>query len=133
MRDFTAKGRCLCGAVRFEATAKPLRASYCHCSKCRQHTGAPVMLGVVFPSDAVAVSGKVAVYASSETGRRHFCPTCGSSLFFTFTDAPDRMEIMAGVFEDPSFIEPSFHLYAGQAIACCAVDDDLPKYEVGLS
>ena len=33
------KGSCLCGAVRFELTGKPLSLSYCHCSRCRKQAG----------------------------------------------------------------------------------------------
>lgn len=131
MTDFHAAGGCLCGAVRFEASARPMRASYCHCTLCRRHTGAPVMLGVVFARADVAVTGASRSYASSASGRRHFCATCGASLFFTFEDVPERLEIMAGAFDDPSFIAPIFHLHTAERIACFDVVDDLPRFAHG--
>ena len=33
------------GAVRYEAIGKPIIVAYCHCSDCRQQSGAPVNLG----------------------------------------------------------------------------------------
>ena len=38
----------------------------------------------MYKLDAVKVrKGTPKVYASSEHGRRHFCPDCGTGLFFT--------------------------------------------------
>ena len=39
MPDVVA-GSCLCGGVRFEVTLPFRRASHCHCSRCRKHSGA---------------------------------------------------------------------------------------------
>ena len=32
-------GGCLCGGVRFELTAPPSSAGYCHCTRCQRRTG----------------------------------------------------------------------------------------------
>ena len=32
-------GGCLCGGVRFELTAPPMSAGYCHCTRCQRRTG----------------------------------------------------------------------------------------------
>ncbi len=34
-------GRCLCGAVEFEAQGAPKWVCWCHCESCRRHSGAP--------------------------------------------------------------------------------------------
>ena len=37
----------------------------------------------MYAEDAVKVTkGEPKVYASSEHGRRHFCPNCGTGLFY---------------------------------------------------
>ena len=45
-------GGCLCGAVRFRATAEPTRAVSCHCGICRRHSGAAFLTFVHFPVKA---------------------------------------------------------------------------------
>ena len=37
MAGFT--GGCLCGAIRYEVTAEPIRTFCCHCDSCRKATG----------------------------------------------------------------------------------------------
>jgi len=52
----TYSGRCLCGAVRFEARGQPKGIFWCHCDSCRRHSGAPVSVFVGFENDAVTVT-----------------------------------------------------------------------------
>ena len=77
------KGGCLCGQVRFEAAGQPYRVGLCHCLDCRKHHGALFHASVIFPQDAVTVSGATGEYAG-----RHFCPRCGSSVFARKTAGP---------------------------------------------
>ena len=50
MHDYPEKltGGCLCGAVRYETTAKPFKVTYCHCNSCRKATAAPVLAILLF-------------------------------------------------------------------------------------
>ena len=74
-------GGCLCGAVRFQITAKPLTASYCHCTMCQKHGGGPFMVGATVPLEGFSFTkGKPAAYESSPGNLRLFCGACGSSL-----------------------------------------------------
>ena len=41
--DEKVTGGCMCGAIRYEATGKPIIVAYCHCTDCRGITGAPVV------------------------------------------------------------------------------------------
>ena len=69
-------GGCLCGAVRIAISGEPYRVGICHCLDCRKHHGAVFGASAMYPIDAVAITGTTADYNG-----RHFCPTCGSSLF----------------------------------------------------
>ncbi|RDY66007.1 hypothetical protein DX912_15040 [Lysobacter soli] len=51
------EGGCLCGAIRYRATAEPLRGVICHCGMCRRHSGAPALAFVHFPATAFTWSG----------------------------------------------------------------------------
>src|SRR6185503_5052636 len=77
-------GQCHCGGVRYALEGEPMHHTLCHCSDCRRHAGAPMVGWAMFKSEQVKVTqGEAKAYASSETGRRHFCADCGTGLFYT--------------------------------------------------
>ena len=49
-------GGCLCGAVRYRASADPLRVVSCHCGMCRRTSGAAFLTFVHFPAGATVNS-----------------------------------------------------------------------------
>lgn len=64
-------GGCLCGSIRYRATAWPFAAENCHCSMCRRGVGAPFVSWMDFKVDQVVwTTGERAEYHSSGTGRR---------------------------------------------------------------
>ena len=64
-------GGCLCGAVRYRATAAPLRAVSCHCAMCRRASGAAFLTFVHFPKEAFAwTEGAPTRYRSSANAER---------------------------------------------------------------
>jgi hypothetical protein len=42
------EGGCLCGAVRYETLADPLRVTTCHCRFCQRATGSAYMVEPIF-------------------------------------------------------------------------------------
>ena len=97
------EGGCLCGKVRFKASGLPLRVGLCHCLDCRKHHGAPFFAAAIFAQDAVQVSGKTSAYQG-----RHFCPTCGSSVF---SESDGEVELHLGAFDAPSQFSPEYELW----------------------
>jgi hypothetical protein len=100
------QGGCHCGAIRYEAGALPERNSICHCTDCRRASGAPLMAWALFGAkDVKVIKGAPRVRASSEHGRRHFCPECGTGLFYTndqiFTD---QIDVQSATLDDPDAI-----------------------------
>ena len=86
-------GGCLCGKVRVRAEGHPYRVGICHCLDCRKHHGALFYASAIFPQDAVTVEGETRDYRG-----RHFCPTCGSSVFARFGD---EIEVHLGTLDAP--------------------------------
>ena len=72
-----------CGAVRYEMSTDTIHQAICPCADCRRHAGAPMVAWGLVKKDDLNVGGETKEYASSEQGRRHFCPECGTSLFYT--------------------------------------------------
>lgn len=91
---------CLCGAVRITVTGAPYRVGICHCLDCRKHHGAVFAALAIFPSDAATITG-----VTSEFANRHFCPTCGSSVF---ARSGDEIEIALGCLDEPSQLVPTY-------------------------
>jgi hypothetical protein len=42
------KGRCLCGAVRFNLRGTPTAFDLCHCSRCREASGSAFLADLEF-------------------------------------------------------------------------------------
>jgi hypothetical protein len=125
------RGRCLCGAVRFETSA-PLRdVLVCHCRECRRwhgHLGAYTAVdrdALVFLADEGL--RWVASPESDAHARRGFCGECGSSLFW---DAPGRetISIAAGTLDPPTGLRSISQWYASQASDYYELPD-LPRHE----
>lgn len=80
----TMTGGCHCGHVRYRVDGDPLTHVLCHCGDCRRHSGAPMVGWTMYRKEAaVILEGAPGVYASSQDGRRFFCPDCGTGLFYS--------------------------------------------------
>lgn len=124
-------GACLCGALRFEASAPPRRVTHCHCSMCRKAMGAVVGTFATFESSKVNWLGNLARYDSSNIGWRGFCPTCGSSVCFGYKPRPERTYVSMGIFDDPDSFPAGFHDHRSSKIAWLQVDEHLPDAPTG--
>jgi hypothetical protein len=91
-------GGCNCGQVRFEVSGEPVRVGLCHCLVCRKETGSLGNFFAVWPSDQVSVTGETGSWRQT-TDNRHFCVTCGSSVF-GLIDGVNEVEIRVGSFDD---------------------------------
>ena len=98
-----AEGGCLCGAVRIKAVGAPLRVGICHCVDCRKHHGALFHASAIFPSAQVEVAGDTRHFLG-----RHFCGTCGSSVY---SQSGDEMELHLGMFDAPDSYVPGYELW----------------------
>jgi hypothetical protein len=96
-------GGCLCGAVRIEARGEPLRVGICHCLDCRKHHGALFYAAAIFPENAVSITGTPHQFRG-----RHFCPTCGSSVF---ARSGDEIEVHLGTLDAPNQFVPGYECW----------------------
>lgn len=105
----TATGKCLCGAVRFEAQEVDTHLHSCHCDMCRNWSGGPLLAAGVA---SVTFQGEERIkrYSSSEWAERGFCSECGSNLFYHLKEA-DRYILCMGAFDDESVFELVGEIY----------------------
>ncbi len=124
-------GGCHCGAIRYEVVGEALTHALCHCTDCRRHAGAPMVGWTMYPQAAVQVTaGKLKVYHSSEHGRRHFCPECGTGLFYVNAEVlPGIIDIQSATYDDPAAIPAQVHIQVADRIAWMQTAHVLPQYE----
>jgi hypothetical protein len=121
------RGGCLCGGVRYEVTAPFLRANYCHCSRCRKHTGAAASTQGRVPREAftlLAGQDLIRVYRPDHGMAKAFCTACGSSLFGGSWPDGREVSIRLGTLDDDPGIRPQFHNFVADAPAWLPVPDD---------
>jgi hypothetical protein len=110
-------GRCLCGAVHFEARGRPKGIFWCHCNSCRRHSGAPVSVFVGFENDAVTVTeGAITTFKSSPGTTRGFCSRCGSTLTCATVHFPTETHYHVGAFDRAAELQPSKHFFANEQL-----------------
>jgi hypothetical protein len=101
---------CSCGQLQANCRGEPARISMCHCIACQRRTGAPFSAQSRFPRSQVRVSGTSTPYArSADSGNTvtfHFCPTCGSTVWWELSGYPDLIAVALGMFADPGYPPP---------------------------
>ncbi|HRK17779.1 MAG TPA: GFA family protein [Hyphomicrobiaceae bacterium] len=124
-------GGCHCGAVRYEVTGVPLTQALCHCSDCRRHAGAPMVGWTMYPANAVSITkGAVKVYRSSEHGRRHFCPDCGTGLFYTNDHVlPGIIDVQICTYDDADAMAPRAHVQVAERLKWMETAHTLPTFD----
>jgi len=128
--DNTWSGGCMCGKVRFPAKGPALWVGMCHCSSCRRATGGALVAAVGFPRTAVTFIGKgPSTYASSPGVLRAFCSKCGTSIAYQSSSWPKDTHLMSGAFDDPSVLEPEFHIFAEERLPWLRLSEELPRFK----
>ena len=122
-------GGCLCGAVRYRASADPLRVVSCHCGMCRRASGAAFMTFVHFPLGAFAwLGGEPARYRSSAEAERGFCAACGSTLAMHEAVLPDRVQVSLGSLDRPDLVRPDDHVWTSRQLPWLVIVDYRPRF-----
>jgi hypothetical protein len=113
MASASREAACHCGQLRLEVTGDPFAVSICHCLACQRRTGSAFGMQAGYRANQVRISGRFNDYAriSDEADRKehvfHFCPDCGSQVFYTEPSDPDLVVVSTGAFADPTFPPPT--------------------------
>ena len=117
----THTASCRCGQLRATANGEPVRVSVCHCLNCKKRSGSAFAVQARWPSEQVRIEGQSKSYKqvadSGNWGTFHFCPDCGSDVYYRnggpTVDAQfaDLVAIPLGAFDDPFFAEPNFSVF----------------------
>lgn len=122
-------GGCLCGAVRYHASADPIRVVNCHCGMCRRSSGAAFMTFVHFPAgDFVWIGARPTRYRSSDDAERGFCAACGSTLSMHEAILADRVQVSLGSLDRPDLVRPDDHVWTSSQLPWLEVVDEAPRF-----
>jgi len=116
----TRTSTCNCGQLSLTYTGPdPARISLCQCYECQRRTGTVYSIQARLPTEHITidgqsktwsfpVSGKPAEFRSCDSGGAtyHFCPECGSTVYWDIDAAPDILGVAVGGFTDPTFPPP---------------------------
>lgn len=106
---------CSCGQLTARVDGEPVRVSICHCLACQRRTGSVFGQQARFLRENVSITGTSTEYARvGDEGSKvkfHFCPQCGSTVFYEPEGLEEFLAIPVGAFADPDFPPPRVSVY----------------------
>jgi hypothetical protein len=122
----TRHAACSCGQLHLACQGEPVRLSVCHCLECQRRTGSVFGFQARFPRAQVEIAGESTRYTRpSDSGNRvtmHFCPHCGSTVYWEFGDF---VAVAVGAFADPGFPAPKISVYGERKHSWVTLPDGL--------
>lgn len=119
--------QCNCGQLRALCTGKPDRVSVCHCLSCKRRTGSAFAWNASYVAHNVATEGRYRSFSrktdSGRTNTYHFCPDCGSTVFYDVEMRPGMISVPAGAFADAGFPMPMVEVFAHRRVSWCVIDN----------
>jgi hypothetical protein len=97
-------------------TGDPVRVSVCHCLNCKKRSGSAFAAQARWPAAQVNIAGQskafVMVADSGNSATYHFCPDCGSDVYYENDGKFDGLvAIPVGAFDDPYFLKPGYSVW----------------------
>ncbi|MEO4000245.1 GFA family protein [Mesorhizobium sp. CAU 1732] len=118
---------CACGGLAARCTGEPLKVSLCHCLECQKRTGSAFGIATFFEHENMSAGGASNTFTrASDSGfdvTFHFCPTCGTTVFWYPLRMPHLVAVAAGCFADPAFPRPTQSVYVESRHPWLAVED----------
>jgi len=111
---------CRCGQLTATVSGDPVRVSVCHCLNCKKRSGSGCAVQARWPAAQLTIGGQSKTFVKvADSGNRatfHFCPECGSDVYYEidgkFDDKfNDLVAIPLGAFDDPYFVSPAFSVW----------------------
>ena len=111
----------------------PQMVSSCCCTRCQRRTGSFFGVTAYFRPDQMAgVKGETATFHRPDGETTfHFCPRCGSSLWWVPDDEDDVIGLSGGAFSDPAFPAPSRMVWIEHRHPFVRTADGLTLFEGG--
>lgn len=106
--------RCACGQLLIQCEGAPEKVSACHCLECQSRTGSAFGVAVFYSRDRTTTSGTSNIFErGSDSGysiEHHFCPACGTTVFWYPARKPAHVAVAGGCFGE-DFPKPTQQVY----------------------
>ena len=123
------RAACHCGQLRLSCSGEASRVSICHCLDCQRRTGSAFGVQARFRREDVSVEGRATAFTrAGDSGGRctfHFCPACGSTLYWEPHGMPEFRVVAVGAFAHPAFALPSVSIYEERKHPWVALPDTI--------
>lgn len=126
-----AKGSCLCGKIRYEATEIGPNVTKCHCTLCQKTSGsahADFTTAPIASFKWTAGEDSLSKYESSPGVFRNFCPACGTHM----PNAHPPMGIVfipAGTLDTPEDLVEAAHMFVRSKPAWHQLQPGLEEFQ----
>jgi hypothetical protein len=124
--------RCACGALGLILHERPQLIALCHCFACQRRTGAPFSANAFYSLDCVEISGTSTEFTrTADSGRHvrmHFCPTCGSTVYWKADASPRLIGVAVGSFAEPSFPPPAMSVFEQAKHSWVRLDETVESF-----
>lgn len=129
----TRRAACCCGQLNLTTEGEPVRISMCHCFACQRRTGSAFGVQARFPRDKVTIEGRSTTYVriadSGNPTTFHFCPDCGSTVYYDLDKLPDMVAVAVGAFADATFPAPRVSVYEARRHAWTGIPADAEHFD----
>ena len=128
----TIQGGCLCGNIRYEASAEPLYQVLCYCTDCQTISGALGYAAYGVPIESLTITkGEPVIFSiKADSGRinsRRFCGVCGTRLFAQL-DELGFASVNGFTLDDRRFFKPASNHCPDSAPGWCQIDTTLETF-----
>ena len=125
---------CQCGAVTARTGSDPDFVIACNCKACQKRTGAPFGAAMYFKRSDLTLSGATRTWErTAESGRKlvnHFCPGCGTCVYWSLEMRPDHVGVAYGCFDTP-VPEPIRAIWMQEKHSWVAFPEAWPTFDTG--
>jgi hypothetical protein len=126
----TRRAACSCGQLQVTVEGEPSRISMCHCTECQRRTGSLFGNRALFRREQVQLAGDSTTWTrTAESGNRvtfHFCPICGSTVYWEGEGFREHVAVAIGNFADPNFPPPTIAVWEQSRHVWLALPPDMP-------
>ncbi|TAL03076.1 MAG: GFA family protein [Rhodospirillaceae bacterium] len=126
------EGGCLCGAVRYQISGKPVATAVCHCKNCQKQSGTAFSIVFSVKAKELSVDGALSTFedvgSSGAPVLRKFCGKCGSPILSEIAALSHLRFIKAGTLDDTSWLKPQIHIWCDSAQSWVERDPALPQF-----